>query len=103
MKAPKNFEQYIVKRLNELEYENEQLRSSKRWANEKNENALRKIEHLTRDLKYLLSLHTSTSYEKDGKTEYYIDGKAIFQSSREDEYNKLKQLIEYYNAPELPF
>ena len=105
-KTPRTYEQYIVKRLNDLEYETAQLASEKNWANSTIETKREQIRRMGDDIKFLISLHTPKTFQNElegNEPEAYIDGRTVWERHSKSDYDRLMKLIDFYTEPEMPF
>ena len=98
-------EQYIVKRIRDLEEENMQLKREIQWNEGALENDRETKKSLRETIKFLLSFHSVETFTPatSGEPEDYINSRNIWRNTDEKNYFKMKRLIEEYTEDEMPF
>ena len=98
-------EQYIVKRISNLEEENNQLKRDALWREGALESAKETRKSLIDTIKFLLSFHSVDKFTPvtSETPEEYINSRNIWRNTDEKTYLKMKELIEEYAEDEMPF
>ena len=103
-KEPKTAEQYIVKRVNELERENRLLETDLAIKKSNLESAHERLRQVDAQIKFLVSLFKVEDYEvRPDEIVHIYKTENIWSSHDEMKFNKLRDIIDYYTEPELPF
>ena len=100
MKEPKNFEQYAVRKLVALERDLERVKEEKDFCRSSIQGLQERIEKLTNNLRFVLSFTKPIETYNEAQI---IAFKDVWSTHNENNYNRLKELIEDYTTEELPF
>lgn len=101
---PKTAEQYILKRINDLEAENEKWKQANDYKKDRIERLENTVDRRTSDVEFLISLlHIEDFTDTEGKNVKIYKMDNIWETYNADKFKRLCSILGYYADDGLPF
>ena len=101
---PKTAEQYILKRIYNLEAENKSLKQANDYKKDRVERLENTLDRRTKDIEFLVSLlHIEDFTDTEGKNVKIYKMDNIWETYNKEKFDKLCHILCYYADDGLPF